>query len=92
MMLGGNIPGKTRVASIALYDRRTAILLTGDTLYPGRLYVRDGPAFTASVQRLVAFTRDKPVAHCRIDGYTVSAKPGETPGPGRAGWRAPGDT
>ena len=56
------IPGHER-ASIALYDRRTGILFTGDTLYPGRLYVRDSPAFTASIQRLVAFTRDKPVAH-----------------------------
>jgi glyoxylase-like metal-dependent hydrolase (beta-lactamase superfamily II) len=56
------IPGHER-ASIALYDRRTGILFTGDTLYPGRLYVRDGPAFTASIRRLVAFTRDKPVAH-----------------------------
>ena len=37
--------------------------MTGDTLYPGRLYVRDGAAFTASIRRLVAFTLDKPVAH-----------------------------
>jgi len=56
------IPGH-EPASIAFYDRRTGLLLTGDTLYPGRLYVRDGPAFSASIQRLVAFTRDKPVAH-----------------------------
>ena len=56
------IPGH-EPASIALYDRRTGLLLTGDTLYPGRLYVRDGRAFTASIERLVAFTRDKPVAH-----------------------------
>jgi glyoxylase-like metal-dependent hydrolase (beta-lactamase superfamily II) len=56
------IPGH-EPASIALYDRRTGILLTGDTLYPGRLYVGDGAAFTASIQRLVAFTRDKPVVH-----------------------------
>jgi hydroxyacylglutathione hydrolase len=56
------IPGH-QPASIAIYDRRTGILLTGDTLYPGRLYVRDGPAFTASIQRLVEFTRDRPVAH-----------------------------
>jgi hydroxyacylglutathione hydrolase len=56
------IPGH-EPASIALYDRRTGLLLTGDTLYPGRLYVRDGPAFAASIQRLVAFTRDRPVAH-----------------------------
>jgi glyoxylase-like metal-dependent hydrolase (beta-lactamase superfamily II) len=56
------IPGH-EPASIALYDRRTGVLLTGDTLYPGRLYVRDGGAFAASIQRLVAFTRDKPIAH-----------------------------
>ena len=56
------IPGH-EPASIALYDRRTGLLLTGDTLYPGRLYVRDGAAFAASVRRLVAFTRDKPVTH-----------------------------
>ena len=56
------IPGH-QAASIAVYDRRTAIMLTGDTFYPGRLYVRDGPAFTASIERLVDFTRDRPVAH-----------------------------
>jgi hydroxyacylglutathione hydrolase len=56
------IPGH-EPASIALYDRRTGILLTGDTLYPGRLYVRDGAAFAASIERLVAFTRGKPVVH-----------------------------
>ena len=56
------IPGH-QAASIAIYDRRTGILMTGDTLYPGRLYVRDGPAFIASIRRLVAFTRDKPISH-----------------------------
>jgi glyoxylase-like metal-dependent hydrolase (beta-lactamase superfamily II) len=56
------IPGH-QVAGIAVYDRRTAIMLTGDTFYPGRLYVRDGAAFTASIERLVDFTRDRPVAH-----------------------------
>jgi hydroxyacylglutathione hydrolase len=57
-----NIPGHDK-ASIALYDRRTAILFTGDSLYPGRLYVRDFPAFAASIRKLVEFTRDRPVAH-----------------------------
>ncbi len=56
------IPGHER-ASIALYDGRTGILLTGDTLYPGRLYVRDPAAFKASVDRLVAFTASRRVAH-----------------------------
>jgi hydroxyacylglutathione hydrolase len=53
------------VAGIALYDRQTGILLTGDSVYPGRLYVRASAfeEFTASHRRLVAFTKDKPVAH-----------------------------
>ncbi len=50
---------------IALYDRRTGVLLSGDTLYPGRLYISTAtfPAFAASMQRLVEFTKSKPVAH-----------------------------
>jgi glyoxylase-like metal-dependent hydrolase (beta-lactamase superfamily II) len=56
------IPGH-EPSSIAVYDRSTAVLFTGDTLYPGRLYVRDAAAFSASVQRLVDFTDGKLVAH-----------------------------
>jgi hydroxyacylglutathione hydrolase len=56
------IPGH-EASSIAVYDRQTAILLTGDTLYPGRLYVETPAEFVRSIQRLVDFTRDKPVAH-----------------------------
>ena len=58
------IPGHD-VAGIALYDRQTGVLLTGDSFYPGRLYVGDAEfaTFAASHQRLVDFTRDKPVAH-----------------------------
>jgi hydroxyacylglutathione hydrolase len=56
------IPGHDSL-SIALYDRQTGILLTGDSLYPGRLYVRDFPEFVRSTARLVEFTRGKIVAH-----------------------------
>lgn len=56
------IPGH-EPASIAIYDRKTAVLLTGDTLYPGRLYVADARAFTASITRLVEFTATREVAH-----------------------------
>lgn len=56
------IPGH-QPASIAIYDRQTGVLFTGDTLYPGRLYVSDAPAFVRSIQRLVDFTRGKIVAH-----------------------------
>jgi hydroxyacylglutathione hydrolase len=63
------IPGH-QAFSVAFYDRETGILLTGDTLYPGRLYVSDFAAFSASIQRLVDFTRDKLVAHvlgCHVE-------------------------
>lgn len=56
------IPGHD-TADLALYDRQTALLLTGDTLYPGRLYVRNFPEYVKSIDRLVQFTKDKPVAH-----------------------------
>lgn len=56
------IPGH-EASSIALYDRRTGLLFTGDSLYPGRLYVSDPVAYTDSIQRLVDFTRGKVVAH-----------------------------
>jgi glyoxylase-like metal-dependent hydrolase (beta-lactamase superfamily II) len=48
------IPGH-HASHIAVYDRETRLLLAGDSLYPGRLYVFDWPAFRASVARLGAF-------------------------------------
>lgn len=56
------IPGH-QPASIALYDRRAGILLTGDTFYPGRLYVRDTAAFARSIDRLARFVRGHRVTH-----------------------------
>jgi hydroxyacylglutathione hydrolase len=56
------IPGH-HALSIAFYDRETGVLLTGDSLYPGRLYVADFPAFVRSTERLVEFTKGKIVAH-----------------------------
>lgn len=57
-------------ASIAFYDRRTGIVLTGDVVYPGRLYVRDDGAFRASIDRLVDFTATHDATHvlgCHIE-------------------------
>ncbi len=48
------IPGH-QAAHLAFYDAKTKLLLTGDTLYPGRLYIDDWNAYKASVPRLVAF-------------------------------------
>jgi glyoxylase-like metal-dependent hydrolase (beta-lactamase superfamily II) len=56
------IPGH-QPASIAVYDRLTRVLLTGDTFYPGRLYVRDTAAYARSVARLVQFANQHPILH-----------------------------
>jgi glyoxylase-like metal-dependent hydrolase (beta-lactamase superfamily II) len=61
------IPGHQE-ASIAVYDRETALLLTGDTLYPGFLFISGAISggnfakYKASTQRMVDFIADKPVA------------------------------
>jgi glyoxylase-like metal-dependent hydrolase (beta-lactamase superfamily II) len=63
------IPGHSAV-SVALYDRRTGILFSGDSLYPGRLYVADWSAFRKSIHRLAQFTNGKVVTHvlgCHIE-------------------------
>ncbi|MEO6702916.1 MAG: MBL fold metallo-hydrolase [Jatrophihabitantaceae bacterium] len=63
------IPGH-EASSIAVYDPATRLLLTGDTVYPGRLYVKDMPAFSSSLDRLVAFAERRPVSHvlgCHIE-------------------------
>jgi hydroxyacylglutathione hydrolase len=56
------IPGH-QPASIAVYDRRTGVLLTGDTFYPGRLYVRDTAGYALSVARLLHFANTHTVLH-----------------------------
>lgn len=63
------IPGH-QPAHLAFYDRRTGILLTGDHLYPGRLYVNNASEYLRSTRRMVEFTRTRPVAHilgCHIE-------------------------
>ncbi|MHA6765296.1 MBL fold metallo-hydrolase [Streptacidiphilus sp. PAMC 29251] len=57
-------------AAVTFYDPWTGLLLTGDTVYPGRLYVRDMAAFTDTLDALVAFAATRPVTHvlgCHIE-------------------------
>lgn len=70
------IPGH-HAASIAIYDPWTGWLLTGDTVYPGRLYVSDFPAFVDSLDRLVGFTAEHTVSHvlgCHIEMTTSAGR------------------
>ena len=75
------IPGHED-SSIAFYDRQTCLLMTGDSLYPGRLYVVGAQAqgqwdvYKASVQRMVDFTASNPVSWilgCHIE---MTQRPG----------------
>jgi hydroxyacylglutathione hydrolase len=69
------IPGHHE-ASIAVHDPWTGFLLTGDTVYPGRLYVNDMAAFQDSLDRLVAFSETRTITHvlgCHIE---MTTRPG----------------
>ncbi len=69
------IPGH-QSSHIALYDREHGLLLTGDTLYPGRLYIADYAAYQASLDRLLDFVADRPV--CSVLGTHIEM--GQAPG------------
>lgn len=69
------IPGHEG-ADIAIFDRQTGMLLTGDTVYPGRLFIRDFPAYQASIDRLIGFASDAPL--CWIVGTHIEMS--KTPG------------
>jgi glyoxylase-like metal-dependent hydrolase (beta-lactamase superfamily II) len=79
--LGGRVleiflsPGHHATA-ITCYDPWSAILFTGDTVLPGRLYASDFPAFCASMDRMVAFAESHPVRHvfgCHVE---MTRRPG----------------
>ncbi|THV32096.1 MBL fold metallo-hydrolase [Glycomyces paridis] len=79
--LGGRvvdvIPGPGHHTSgTVFYDRWTRLLLTGDTFYPGRLYVQDWDAFTATVDRLVDWCEAHPVSHLLGCHVEMSVQPG----------------
>jgi len=56
-----NTPGHQEEA-ITVYDPDTDWLLTGDTLYPGLIYVKDWPAYKTSVARLHKFAQHQAVS------------------------------
>ncbi|MEU9026597.1 MBL fold metallo-hydrolase [Streptomyces sp. NPDC048383] len=80
--LGGRIldllpgPGHQE-AGLVFHDRHTGLLLTGDSVYPGRLYIEDRAAYSATVDRLLDFCATRPVRHvlgCHIE---MTTRPGE---------------
>ncbi|MGW9438086.1 MBL fold metallo-hydrolase [Streptomyces sp. NPDC055607] len=63
-------------ASVTFYDPWTGFLLTGDTIYPGRLYIDDWESFGRSVDRMIRFCSRRRITHvlgCHIE---MTATPG----------------
>ena len=56
------IPGH-EAQHIAIYDRQTGLLLTGDSLYPGLLFINDWTTYRTSMGRLAQFAAAHPIAH-----------------------------
>jgi hydroxyacylglutathione hydrolase len=79
--LGGRVlevfatPGHD-AAAVTFYDPWTGFLLTGDTVYRGRLYIVDWATFSRSIDRMIEFCQTRAVTHvigCHIE---MSRQPG----------------
>jgi hydroxyacylglutathione hydrolase len=73
------IPGHEE-SHVAFYDRRTGLLFTGDSIYPGRIFVRDIAAFRTSLEKLIAFVKaGHPVSHILGSHIEIAADGTEFP-------------
>ncbi len=64
-------------SSIAVFDPHSGLLVTGDTVYPGRLYVKDPAAFARSMDRLAEVVRTRPVRYvmgCHVEMRRASGR------------------
>lgn len=61
---------------IVLFDRKTGLLLTGDTVYPGLLVVNDWAAYRRSIARLKAFSQTRPVSFVLGAHIEMTNRPG----------------
>ncbi len=67
----GHAPGH-----IAVYDHQTGVLLTADTLLPGRIFIEDFDTFATSVERLVVHTEIRDVCHVLGGHIGMTNQPG----------------
>lgn len=64
------IPGH-EASHVAIYDKNAQLLLSGDSIYPGHIFIQDWRSYRASMQRLEAFLSEtdaggqvlRPVVH-----------------------------
>jgi hydroxyacylglutathione hydrolase len=64
-------------AHIAVYDRKTGLLFTGDLLYPGLLTVNDWRAYRRSVLHLAEFASTREVTHILGAHIEMKKAPGK---------------
>ncbi len=62
-------------SEIALYDKWTDLLYTGDMFYRGRLYLEDWDAWAASIQRVRALANDYPVSYLVNNHIEMTQQP-----------------
>jgi len=55
------LPGHQQ-ESIAVHDNQTNIILTGDSFYPGRLYIKNWSIYKKSIRTLLSFAQSKNVS------------------------------
>tara|TARA_B100001971_G_scaffold37960_1_gene32997 strand:- start:40017 stop:41168 length:1152 start_codon:yes stop_codon:yes gene_type:complete len=70
------VPGHER-SSIAIYDPQSKVMLTGDIMYPGRLYINNYPDFLSSLDRLKEFSEENEVSAYLGGHVEMSNEPGE---------------
>jgi glyoxylase-like metal-dependent hydrolase (beta-lactamase superfamily II) len=63
--------------SVAVYDARTGWLLTGDSVYPGLLYIKDWDTYRASIHRLAEFAKAHQVSAVMGTHIEMSRTPGK---------------
>ena len=69
-------PGHQEEA-LTIYDPQTKWLLTGDTVYPGYIYVKDWKDYKKSVARLVSFSGSHEVSAILGAHIEMTREPGE---------------
>ena len=69
-------PGHQEEA-ITIYDSQTKWLLTGDTVYPGYIYIKDWDAYKNSIARLVKFAHEHEVTSLLGAHIEMTEIPGE---------------
>jgi len=70
------VPGHQEEA-IAVYDSQTKWLLTGDTFYPGYIYVKHWSDYQRSIARLVSFSKKHEVSAVLGAHIEMTDMPGE---------------